>query len=164
MYLEYPVAYPIAKLLGEYYPFIILDCMLTFSPCRRADYLLGESHGTTYKKAELKTLVGIHGRAFHSAVLARPLRRLITFTGLRYRRGDAERGRGHHHLGGPRVRALLLNSNAPILICTSRLGGKSVSAIMTPIEDTYTLSSDAVLDREKVDEVGWLDSELCFES
>ncbi|GAA5974567.1 hypothetical protein JCM21900_001746 [Sporobolomyces salmonicolor] len=39
MYFEYPIAYPIAKLL---------------------DYLLGEEQGTLYKKAELKTFVGLH--------------------------------------------------------------------------------------------------------
>ncbi|ORY75299.1 hypothetical protein BCR35DRAFT_280810, partial [Leucosporidium creatinivorum] len=41
MYIEGAVAYPIAKLL---------------------DYLLGESHGTLYRKIELKTLVGLHGQ------------------------------------------------------------------------------------------------------
>lgn len=39
MYLMYPVAYPTAMLL---------------------DYILGEDHGTTYKKAGLKTLVTLH--------------------------------------------------------------------------------------------------------
>ncbi|KAG0654293.1 hypothetical protein C6P46_001813 [Rhodotorula mucilaginosa] len=39
MYIEFPIAYPIAKLL---------------------DRLLGEEQGVTYKKAELKTFVGLH--------------------------------------------------------------------------------------------------------
>ncbi|RCI01945.1 cell agglutination protein Mam3 [Rhizopus stolonifer] len=39
MYIMYPIAYPTAKLL---------------------DYVLGESHGTIYKKAGLKTLVSLH--------------------------------------------------------------------------------------------------------
>lgn len=39
MYLMYPVAYPIATLL---------------------DYMLGEDHGTMYKKSGLKTLVTLH--------------------------------------------------------------------------------------------------------
>lgn len=39
MYLMYPVAYPVAMLL---------------------DYILGEDHGTVYKRAGLKSLVGLH--------------------------------------------------------------------------------------------------------
>ncbi|KAI8390216.1 hypothetical protein BD560DRAFT_380277 [Blakeslea trispora] len=39
MYIMYPIAYPTAKLL---------------------DYVLGESHGTIYKKAGLKSLVSLH--------------------------------------------------------------------------------------------------------
>lgn len=39
MYLMYPIAYPISLLL---------------------DYILGEDHGTIYKRAGLKTLVGLH--------------------------------------------------------------------------------------------------------
>ncbi|GAA5851502.1 hypothetical protein JCM8547_001113 [Rhodosporidiobolus lusitaniae] len=41
MYIEFPIAYPVAKLL---------------------DYLLGEEQGVTYKKAELKTFVGLHSQ------------------------------------------------------------------------------------------------------
>ncbi|KAM0749153.1 DUF21-domain-containing protein [Meredithblackwellia eburnea MCA 4105] len=93
MYLEYPVAYPIAKLL---------------------DWLLGESHGTLYKKAELKTLVNIHG-----------------------------------HVGED----MLNEDEVTIISAVLELGAKPVSHIMTPLSDTYTLPSDAVLDREKVDEI-----------
>lgn len=39
MYFMYPIAYPIALIL---------------------DHFLGESHGTTYKKAGLKSLVSLH--------------------------------------------------------------------------------------------------------
>ncbi|RPA84775.1 DUF21-domain-containing protein [Ascobolus immersus RN42] len=45
MYIMYPIAYPIALLL---------------------DYLLGEDHGTVYKKAGLKTLVTLHKTLGHS--------------------------------------------------------------------------------------------------
>lgn len=45
MYIMAPVAYPTAKLL---------------------DYLLGEDHGTTYKKAGLKSLVTLHKTIGHS--------------------------------------------------------------------------------------------------
>lgn len=37
-----------------------------------------------------------------------------------------------------------------------RLSDKPVSDIMTPIDDTYTLSSDCLLDQMKVDEVSSL--------
>ncbi|KAI9486597.1 MAG: hypothetical protein EXX96DRAFT_549665 [Benjaminiella poitrasii] len=47
MYVMYPIAYPIALLL---------------------DFFLGESHGTVYKKAGLKTLVSLHQAAHASDV------------------------------------------------------------------------------------------------
>ncbi|KAK4698350.1 hypothetical protein P7C70_g7930, partial [Phenoliferia sp. Uapishka_3] len=85
------------------------------APCLfSADYLLGESHGTVYKKAELKTLVGIHG-----------------------------------HIG----EEMLNEDEVTIISAVLELGGKSVSAIMTPIEDTYVLDTETVLDRERVDEI-----------
>lgn len=50
MYLEWPIAYPIAKLL---------------------DRVLGEEQGTTYRKAELKTFVALHRRARLSPLMIR---------------------------------------------------------------------------------------------
>lgn len=95
MWLEFPVAYPIAKLL---------------------DWLLGESHGTVYKKAELKTFVSLH------------------------------RTIGEETLNEDEV---------TIISAVLELSDKPVSFIMTPIEDTYTLSSSVILDQLKVDEVSF---------
>ncbi|SCZ89656.1 BZ3500_MvSof-1268-A1-R1_Chr9g10528 [Microbotryum saponariae] len=93
MYLEYPIAYPIAKLL---------------------DYLLGESHGTLYKKAELKTFVALHRR-----------------------------------IGGESLN----EDEVTIISSVLELSAKPVSQIMTNLEDTYSLPSDAILDQETVDEI-----------
>ena len=46
MYAEFPISWPVAKFL---------------------DWLLGESHGTTYKRVQLKTFVGLHQRALASS-------------------------------------------------------------------------------------------------
>lgn len=93
MYAEFPVAWPIAKLL---------------------DWLLGESHGTVYKKAELKTFVGLH-----------------------------------RHIGDE----TLNEDEVTIISAVLELSDKPVSLIMTPIEDTYTLPSDALLNQRRVDEI-----------
>ncbi|KAK4054686.1 cell agglutination protein Mam3 [Microbotryomycetes sp. JL221] len=93
MLIEFPIAYPIAKLL---------------------DYLLGESHGTLYKKAELKTFVGLH-----------------------------------RQIGGESLN----EDEVTIISSVLELSEKSVSSIMTNLEDTYTLPSDAILDQETVDQI-----------
>lgn len=91
--IEFPIAWPIAKLL---------------------DYLLGESHGTLYKKAELKTFVGLH-----------------------------------RQIGGE----TLNEDEVTIISSVLELAEKSVSSIMTGLEDTYTLPADAVLDQDTVDQI-----------
>ncbi|ORY89765.1 hypothetical protein BCR35DRAFT_329115 [Leucosporidium creatinivorum] len=93
MLIEFPIAWPIAKLL---------------------DYLLGESHGTLYKKAELKTFVGLH-----------------------------------RQIGGE----TLNEDEVTIISSVLELAEKSVSSIMTGLEDTYTLPADAVLDQDTVDQI-----------
>ncbi|GAA5825804.1 hypothetical protein JCM3770_002110 [Rhodotorula araucariae] len=93
MYLEFPIAYPIAKLL---------------------DRLLGQEQGVTYKKAELKTFVGLH-RQFGEETL-----------------NDDE---------------------VTIISSVLELGDKSVADIMTPLEDIYSLPSDAKLDHTAVDQI-----------
>lgn len=88
MYILAPVAWPTAKLL---------------------DRLLGEDHGTTYKKAGLKTLVTLH-KTLGSA-------------------GEQ------------------LNSDeVTIISAVLDLKAKSVGSIMTPMDDTFTMSADTVLD------------------
>lgn len=46
-----------------------------------------------------------------------------------------------------------LSQCAATVLTRDRLSDKPVSEIMTPIEDTYTLSSSTLLDQSKVDEV-----------
>lgn len=86
-----PVAWPTAKLL---------------------DWLLGEDHGTTYKKAGLKTLVQLHKT-----------------------------------LGGER----LMEDEVTIINSVLDLKEKPVGAIMTPMQDVFTMSADTVLDEPMMD-------------
>ena len=93
MYILSPVAWPTAKLL---------------------DWLLGEDHGTTYKKAGLKTLVTLHKSLG----------------------ADGEQ----------------LNSDeVTIISAVLDLKAKPVGNIMTPIEDTFTLSADTVLNEKTME-------------
>ncbi|KAF6228168.1 hypothetical protein HO133_007898 [Letharia lupina] len=93
MYILSPVAWPTAKLL---------------------DRLLGEDHGTTYKKAGLKTLVTLHKSLG----------------------ADGEQ----------------LNSDeVTIISAVLDLKAKSVGSIMTPMEDTFTLSADTVLNEKTME-------------
>jgi len=94
MWLFAPVSWPIAKLL---------------------DYLLGEDHGTTYKKAGLKTLVTLHKTM-----------------------GEGER---------------LNEDEVSIISGVLDLKAKSVGSIMTPMNDVFTLSADAVLDEEMMNDI-----------
>lgn len=64
MYLEFPIAYPVAMLL---------------------DKALGHDEGTVYKKAELKTFVSLHQRKSNLSDLA-----LQVLRGLIYRFGERE--------------------------------------------------------------------------
>lgn len=96
MYLMYPVAYPTALLL---------------------DYILGEDHGTIYKKAGLKTLVTLH-----KSLGQYPSERLN-------------------------------EDEVTIISAVLDLKEKPVGAIMTPIKDVFTMSSETVLDEPTMDEI-----------
>ncbi len=93
MYLMYPIAYPVAKLL---------------------DYLLGDDEGTVYKKAGLKTLVTLHKT-----------------------------------LGAERLN----EDEVTIITAVLDLKEKSVSSIMTPMDDVFTMAADTVLDEAMVDRI-----------
>ncbi|KAL2870443.1 putative DUF21 and CBS domain protein (Mam3) [Aspergillus lucknowensis] len=93
MYIMAPVAWPVAKLL---------------------DRLLGEDHGTIYKKAGLKTLVTLHKTL----------------------------GEAGEQLNSDEV---------TIISAVLDLKEKSVGAIMTPMEDVFTMSVDTVLDEPTMD-------------
>jgi metal transporter CNNM len=96
MYLLAPIAWPTAKLL---------------------DRLLGQDHGTVYKKTGLKTLVALH-------------KTLGTTPGDR-----------------------LNQDEVTIISAVLDLKDKAVGDIMTPIEDVFTLPSDARLDEDMMDEI-----------
>ncbi|KAI6091474.1 DUF21-domain-containing protein [Hypoxylon rubiginosum] len=95
MYLMSPVAWPTAKLL---------------------DWLLGEDHGTVYKKSGLKTLVTLH-----------------------------------KSLG--EVDERLNQDEVTIISAVLDLKRKAVEAVMTPMEDVFTMSEDAVLDEDTIDQI-----------
>jgi len=96
MWIMGPVAWPTAKLL---------------------DWLLGEDHGTTYKKAGLKTLVTLH-------------KTLGTVPGER-----------------------LNQDEVTIISAVLDLKDKPVGAIMTPMQDVFTMSADTVLNEEMMDTI-----------
>ena len=96
MWVMAPVAWPTAKLL---------------------DWLLGEDHGTTYKKAGLKTLVTLH-------------KTLGTVPGER-----------------------LNEDEVTIITAVLDLKDKPVGAIMTPMQDVFTMSADTVLDEKMMDTI-----------
>lgn len=95
MYLMAPVAWPTAKLL---------------------DWLLGEDHGTVYKKSGLKTLVTLHKTL-----------------------GD--------------VSERLNQDEVTIISAVLDLKAKPVEAVMTPMEDVFTLAEDAILDEKTMDRI-----------
>lgn len=96
MWIFAPITWPIAKLL---------------------DRLLGEDHGTTYKKAGLKTLVTLHKTI-----------------------GEAGADR-------------LNEDEVSIISGVLDLKAKSVGTIMTPMNDVFVLSADAILDEEMMDDI-----------
>ncbi|KAF8420216.1 hypothetical protein EV426DRAFT_537843 [Tirmania nivea] len=96
MYLTYPVGKPTAMLL---------------------DWILGQDHGTVYKKAGLKTLVTLHKTLGTS---------------------PADR---------------LNQDEVTIISAVLDLKDKPVVAIMTPINDVFTMSIDDVLDEKTMDAI-----------
>lgn len=94
MYFMYPIAYPTA-------------CVL--------DYFLGESHGTIYKKAGLKSLVSLH--------------------------------RSDETIDG------LTEDEVHIIASVLDLREKYVVDVMTPIEDVFTISINAILDESLVNKI-----------
>ncbi|ROV91558.1 hypothetical protein VPNG_09742 [Cytospora leucostoma] len=93
MYLMAPVAWPTAKLL---------------------DWVLGEDHGTVYKKSGLKTLVTLH------------------------------------HNMGPQAQRLN-EDEVTIIGAVLELKEKPVHDVMTPMDDVFVLSEEAVLNEEMID-------------
>ncbi|ROV89457.1 hypothetical protein VMCG_10202 [Cytospora schulzeri] len=93
MYLMAPVAWPTAKLL---------------------DWILGEDHGTVYKKSGLKTLVTLH------------------------------------HNMGPQAQRLN-EDEVTIIGAVLELKEKPVHDVMTPMDDVFVLSEEAVLNEEMID-------------
>ena len=94
-----------------------LSCPITWPVAKLLDRLLGEDHGTTYKKAGLKSLVTLHQTIGHPG---------------------AER---------------LNEDEVSIISGVLDLKAKPVGSIMTPMNDVFVLSADAVLDEEMMDDI-----------
>ena len=92
-------------------------CPITLPIAKLLDRLLGKDHGTTYKKAGLKTLVTLHKTMGESG---------------------AER---------------LNEDEVSIISGVLDLKAKPVGSIMTPMNDVFVLSADAVLDEEMIDDI-----------
>lgn len=88
---------------------------VTWPTAKALDKLLGEDHGTTYKKAGLKTLVTLHKTI------------------------------------GPSDSDRLNEDEVTIISAVLDLKAKQVGNIMTPMNDVFTLPSDAVLNEDMME-------------
>lgn len=110
MYLMYPIAYPTALLL---------------------DFFLGESHGTIYKKAGLKSLVSLHQTSS-----TKTTRKKSDSSHSDLEDGDA-----------------LTQDEVTIIGAVLDLKSKPVSQVMTPMKDVFTLSINDIMNEELVNKI-----------
>ncbi|KAL4876858.1 hypothetical protein BJY04DRAFT_210363 [Aspergillus karnatakaensis] len=106
--------------IGAYLSPVVLFLMYLFAPAawptaKLLDWLLGEDHGTVYKKSGLKTLVTLH-----QSLGSQPAERLN-------------------------------EDEVTIITAVLDLKAKPVKSIMTPMNNVFTIASDAVLDEKTME-------------